>query len=635
MNRKSCLATAALMVCLMANEQSNAQTTGSFDTSINFMSAPRAVSLYVPPSYTSATAHKLMVCLHGLGDTCTNYRTALAVGSAWAANMPNTIFVCPESWSRNADYYYPAGGEDIVQACIDLARSIYNIDTTEIVLQGFSLGGRAALKYGLDHTASFKGLLLNTPAIQGVKQAINGGPYTFTYANAPQIPIYITHGATDVLYTGPIDTTYEQLVLNNGIVRYREYPGLGHALPAIAGMIEFRSFFNAPKAAGFDLDIVKPVIAAKSCAATQPASCLVRNTGTDTIHNISLDFTTSSGVYTQSWTGSIAPYQHAFVAIPAVTAPVGDNMLTVKVKTLDGGATDTIVYNNSKTAAFNVQTSGLPTPYFEGFEAAFPPANWTAYTAGDVYAQWDKDTDVKKTGSGSMYAFNTILVFDNAGRVDEMATPAINLTTGIAPRLTFDVAYNYHHYMPPVTLIDTTFADTLSVMISTDCGDHYTTIYKKGGSQLETFASPILNPTSIAADYIDPADSNWRLEDIDLSAYAASDKAIVKFSYKSSLGGSINIDNVKIDNSPVGVVDVWASKVAIYPNPANATLVIGGAEQMETVIISDVTGRIMKEIGNNGEQKIAINIADLANGIYTAKMKSARSITTYNFVVAH
>ena len=430
-------------------------------------------------------------------------------------------------------------------------------------------------------------------------------------------------------------TTYEQLVLNNGVVRYREYPGLGHALPAIAGMIEFKTFFNAPKAAGLDLDIVKPIIAPKSCVATQPASCLVRNTGSDTIHSISLNFITTSGTYTQSWTGSIAPYQHAFVAIPAVTAPAGSNTLTVSVNTLDGGATDTITYNNSKAVPFNVQNTGLPTPYFEGFEASFPPANWTAYTAGDIFAQWDKDTDVKKTGAGSMYTFNTILVFDNAGRSDEMATPAINLTTGIAPRLTFDMAFNYHHYMPPVTLIDSTFADTLSVMISTDCGDHYTTIYKKGGAQLATFSSPILNPTSITADYIDPADSNWRMEEIDLSAYAASDKAIVKFSYKSSLGGSINIDNVKIDNSPVAVVDLSASKIAIYPNPANATLIIAGAEQMETVVITDITGRILKQITNDGDKQIDINTADLANGIYTAKMKSARSITTYNFVVAH
>jgi len=209
------LTTVLLLLWLSLNKKTSAQTTGSYDTTIAFMSGTRAMSVYVPTTYTAGTPHKLMVCLHGLGDTCTNYRNALIGTLAWNTNMPNTIYVCPEASSRNADYYFPTGAEAIVQASIDYARSLYNIDTNEIILQGFSLGGRAALRYGLDNYSKFKALLLNTPAIQGVKQALNGTPYPFNYANARNIPVYITHGGTDQLYTGPIDTACMNLILND------------------------------------------------------------------------------------------------------------------------------------------------------------------------------------------------------------------------------------------------------------------------------------------------------------------------------------------------------------------------------------------------------------------------------------
>jgi predicted esterase len=220
----------AFVAVMLAGPVLNAQTTGSFNETITFMSASRTLSCYVPPSYNPAVPMKLMIGLHGLGDNSSNYRNALVNSLGFAAAVPNTILVCPDGGSDpNSDFYVPAGDEEIIQASIDFARAGYNIDTTNIILQGFSLGGRSALVYGLGHTDQFKGLLLNTPAIQGVKEAItqfaSGGLYD--YAQAPQIPIYITHGNTDEVYTAPIDSTYEQLARNDGKQKLVRFNG-GH-----------------------------------------------------------------------------------------------------------------------------------------------------------------------------------------------------------------------------------------------------------------------------------------------------------------------------------------------------------------------------------------------------------------------
>jgi pimeloyl-ACP methyl ester carboxylesterase len=635
MSTKIQLATVLLLLCLNVSNKTVAQSTGSYDTTITFMGSPRAVSMHVPTTYSASTAYKLMICLHGLGDTCYNYRTSLVASLAWGVNMPNTIFVCPEAANRNGDFYYPAGGDAIIQASIDFARATYNIDTTDIVLQGFSLGGRAALRYGLDNYNRFKGLLLNTPAVQGVKEAINGGAYNFTYANASNIPIYITHGADDILYTAPIDSAYEQLVLNDGIVRYFDFPGVGHSIPPIAGIINFVSFFDTPAHAGFDLDVVSTTIAQRSCVPTLPATCLVRNTGESTIHTISLDYTVAGSTLSHTWTGTLAPFQHAVISLPTISSPIGNQTLNVKVASLETSVTDTVLFNNEQTVPFQIVGSGMPLPLNEGFEGTFPPANWVQYKAGDVYSAWDIDNTVKKTGTGSMASFNTILIFDNAGRKDEMASPLLDLTSVPSPHMTFDVAYNYNHYTPPVTTIDTVFADTLLVQISTDCGDTYATVYKKGGAELATFSSPILNPLSIAASFISPAASNWRTEDINLAAYATNDKVIAKITYISALGGSINIDNVSFNNGGLAVEAISREDIRVFPNPAsNYVNISGGGAQIDEVTIQDITGKMVWTNGRVKSHNITVDLEGLANGVYTARVVSNGGVTVSKIVVS-
>lgn len=627
------LATAMLLLCLNFTQRTAAQTTGSYDTTISFMSSNRALSLYVPTTYSAVTPHRLMICLHGLGDTCTSYRNALISSLAWNTNMPNTIFICPEAFARNADYYYPTGGEDIIQSCIDFARARYNVDTTNIILQGFSLGGRAALRYGLDNYSRFRGLLLNTPAMQGVKQALNGTSYPFNYTNSRRIPIYMTHGATDLMYTGPIDTTYMSLILNDGKVRYRDVAGLGHTIPAFSAMSDCISFINEPRAAGTDLHVVAPVVAPRSCVTTVPASCLVRNTGTDTIHSITLNYNTGSGTMTHSWTGTLGAYEHAIIALPALRVAGGTTNLSISAATVNGAA-DTITTNNSTATTFMVQTAGLPVPYTEGFEGAFPPANWVRYTAGDLYARFDLDNEVKKTGTGSMFAFNTILLFDNADRKEEIALPLLDLTSAPNPHMLFDVSYNYHHYLPPVTLVDTAFADTLSVMISTDCGATYSTVYKKGGAQLATYANPILNPLSISATYADPADSNWRTEDIDLTVYAGAGNAILKISYKSAIGGSLNIDNVTVNNGGLAVKELSKNIATLYPNPATDQITIAaGNTTITEVAITDMAGRILMNIAEPNKGNVTVNTAALTNGMYMARTTTSEGFTASTFVI--
>jgi hypothetical protein len=235
--------------------------------------------------------------------------------------------------------------------------------------------------------------------------------------------------------------------------------------------------------------------------------------------------------------------------------------------------------------------------------------------AGDFYTAWDGDDVVSKTGDKSAYTFNTILFFDNSGRQEGLVTPVVTLPA-LNPEFSFDVAFNYHRYTPPYFTAVTDFTDTLEVLVSTDCGEHYSRLYKKGGAELATFASPILNPLTVQADFINPKDSNWRREHISLSSIPGgpNQAARFKFSYKSGLGGSIHIDNVRLGTA-TGIPSGQSSPTyAVYPNPADRTLTIGRAMGTKATM-TNAMGQVVlaQHITTDTER---MEVADLPAGLY-------------------
>lgn len=602
-----------LLLGLFVSGIASAQTTGSFDTNITFMSAPRKLSLYVPTNYDSATKYRLMICLHGLGDNCANYRSALAGSLGWSTYFPNTIFVCPEAVSTTSDFYSPAGGEQIIEESIKYAQSNYHIDSADVILQGFSLGGRAALRYGLDHYAEFKGLLLNTPALQGVKDAVNGHAfYPYTYSNASKIPIYITHGMTDIGYTGPIDSAYYQMALHDGIITKHEIPAMGHNIPVFSKMSDVLKFFDTPDSSDYDAELHYVYINDVNCSTQVPISVLVRNTGKKDATRLVFNYGVSGSMANYTWSGVLKPFQHAVITLPPFTGNDGKNVVLVMMTKQDGNM---VLY--TQTAQVNVK--GLKLPAFEGFEeSAFPPNGWTLKAGGDYFDAWFIDSTVKKTGAASIGSVNSLLLsLDNSGRKDEVISPAIDLTSANNPQLSFDVAYNYDRYTRPTTSVDTTLADTLEVLISTDCGSSYHSLYKKGGSQLATFKNPMLNATNIQNAVINPADSNWRTESIDLSKYSGNDNAVVKFRYISGLGGSIYIDNISFAGKSA-LKETSGPVYKLFPNPASDNVHIISGEQVKSITVADISGREIFTLNNEYAtgKDILINTTTLQNGLY-------------------
>jgi hypothetical protein len=100
--------------------------------------------------------------------------------------------------------------------------------------------------------------------------------------------------------------------------------------------------------------------------------------------------------------------------------------------------------------------------------------------------------------------------------------------------------------------------------------------------------------------------------------------------------------NVEYHAFPLGVENVHkgTQSIAAYPNPANAVLNfeynVSGIDSK--IVVRNLLGSTVKEvaIGNSGDRKSTISVADLSNGVYFYSLvEGGQVLTTKKFIVKH
>ncbi len=609
------------------------QTSGIYSDSILFNSTQRKLAYYLPINYNSGTKYRLMICLHGMGDNSDEYCDALINIFKWNHIFTNTIFMCPDGGEDYAsNFSSPSGDEEIVQTCLNYAKQHFSIDSTNIILQGFSLGGRSALKYGLDNPTKFKGLLLNTPAVQGLDDALNklgSGPY-YNYANGSKIPIYVLCGEYDDTYSYIIPPMIEQLIYNNTPVKYVIASGIDHVVtPDSSITYACIPFFENPTPTNYDIDIFKFKINDRYCDTTLTPQFYIRNTGKETITELSFTYFVNGTTNRFSWKGQLQSYKHALISLPELRGIAGINYLQVKIDSINHIFDNILDNNDSLSKTFYIQNAGISLPISEGFENE--DTSWIFPVTGSLL-KWYKDTNVYRSGTTSMNNFNSRFIFYTLGDIESFLSPVLDLTKSQHPKMAFDYAYNYHKYTTPYFTKDTIFADTLEVSISFDCGETFQQLFKKGGIDLATTSEPIINPLNIDQGYFIPNKNEWKTQIIDLESYANEENAIIKFSYISGMGGCINIDNILFAiDAPVNEIPN-KNTMMLYPNPVANTLYLSYSENdIQCIEIYDITGKTIQRI-TKPNNKTAINVSSLNKGVYLIQIQTSEKTINQKFI---
>jgi PKD repeat protein len=250
--------------------------------------------------------------------------------------------------------------------------------------------------------------------------------------------------------------------------------------------------------------------------------------------------------------------------------------------------------------------------YTEGFESA------TTFTNDWIIVNpqgngWARVTTAAATGTASAKITNATTM---AGTVDEMISPAIDLSAITSPVFTFKVAYRQRA---------TGDLDKLHVYTSTDCGNTWSQRYVKSGTTLSTGAA--------TTSAFTPSASEWRTETVNISAISSSTNVRFKFTFDSQGGNNIYVDDINIAGvNGIDAPDLGIQHFAVFPNPAqDNTLVSFSLDKSQDVTLQlfDMTGRVVSTIysGNlaEGEQQFQLQqpAEILSKGIYFVRLTTA------------
>jgi hypothetical protein len=314
---------------------------------------------------------------------------------------------------------------------------------------------------------------------------------------------------------------------------------------------------------------------------------VLQNLGTNALTSATFRVTVGNNVETRDWAGNIAQFESEVISLsPVAPAQNGEQDVTVEIIKANGVDDQGSKYNTHTETVSVQMTSDIPTASQKFTSSNLSPWFLADHTGGNC---------ARYMGALRFKAWDI-----PAGGTAEFFAPLMNFTTNLAPTLTFDVAHRRYQ----------TRNEKLEVLVSTDCGENWTTVYSKEGEDLATVTS--------GTGEFNASTSDYRTETVDLSYCAGNAHVIIKFVFTSGYGNNVFIDNVNIDG-PLAIETVDNNSLSIFPNPVKDVLNINYDKAISQIDVYDVNGKRVKTFTTvNG----TINISDLSNGVYMLNMQT-------------
>lgn len=336
---------------------------------------------------------------------------------------------------------------------------------------------------------------------------------------------------------------------------------------------------------------------------------VLRNFGDDVLTSVTISYTINGGTPVDfAWTGSLASGESEEVTLAPFTPPTGTWEFESYTNN-PNGVTDENTANDA-TLTTHITIEPLSLPFQEDFEdTAFNPTvnDLTASNPTNDNFAWTRTTDASGYDMGDACA-----VFDNfegsqfnnpGGTVDMLFTPIFNFSGQSDVIFAMDVAYARY---------DDELFDSLSVMVSTDCGSTFETLWTDGAEGLAT--------TPDDEDTFTPADSSeWRTIVLDLAPYQGNSFVNFAIVNHSGWGNRMFVDNINIGTP--GCAGAAAVQVDIQTQGGGCS---GGTGSI-TAATSGGTAPYTYQWSNN---ETTSTIDDLSIGSYTVTVTDANGCLT-------
>jgi hypothetical protein len=347
------------------------------------------------------------------------------------------------------------------------------------------------------------------------------------------------------------------------------------------------------------------------CTDQVSPSVVVENVGAETISSFSLGYRIDNGtVVQQTFTQAVQPGGTVTVPLPVSTTGIGQHTITAfsfnPVSASGNG--DTHLLND--TLRLNFAVPGIVTaPMVENFSnATFPPVNWGVVNQ-DVSITWQRSNlGNGNTGSAIMNSF----LYSSPDERDDLVSPTLNFDLVDSVKLSFDVAaaiFSTGNNIP---------MDTLEVMVTKDCGNSFTTVYKKWGVDLQTVTGPQ------STEFFPKGSSDWRKEIIDLSSYAAQSPLMVFFRTTNNNENNIFLDNISF-TTQVLPTKLKETGVLLFPAPFSSSFTVWHYQtptSLQYIRVMNMAGQTvwLKQFKGNADKQEVVYMNNKPAGMYLVEI---------------
>ncbi len=281
--------------------------------------------------------------------------------------------------------------------------------------------------------------------------------------------------------------------------------------------------------------LISPINA--SCDTIIYPKVVLKNNGNNSINSLQINYAVDGGsIVTTNWNGNLAKNDSVIVTLNQTTVSRGNHQIKV-YSLLPNNFNDEYNMNDTLVSNFFVTPITI-IPIAEDFDGnSFPPQNWYINQEPVDAISWTKTS---LAGSGSL---SSCLIpnyyYDNKGRKDDIITPVFeSYNNADSCYLVFDYAHATK-FVPNSTGIN---FDSLQIDVTNDCGNTWTTIWKKGGNGLQT----INQIQSYDIEFI-PQISQWRKDSLLIPLnFNVGDKIQARFRSIENFGNNIYLDNIKL-----------------------------------------------------------------------------------------
>ena len=175
--------------------------------------------------------------------------------------------------------------------------------------------------------------------------------------------------------------------------------------------------------------------------------------------------------------------------------------------------------------------------------------------------------------------------------------------------------------------------DTLEVVLSTDCGKTYTSIYKKWGADL------ITRPGATGTEYF-PSAGEWRKDSVDISSFISQGNVLLAFRNTNEWENNIFVDDINVRTVTVNP-NLKQQGFLVTPNPTSGQIAVQFYPQPDKlkgiVIFSTVGQKIAETIITPGQANnyYSYNLSQFAPGVYIVRALFTDKTITKKIVLVH